>query len=98
MKDGQSVMHMSTGMLNGFFQANQFHQQYIKTFARSKAVFSAFIVPLNSPLKPILQLAINRVREAGTMNYLKQLWEGTFGVILRYQNLFFFYTFIVIPS
>ena len=83
-------MHMSTGMLNGFFQANQFHQQNIKTFARSKAVFSAFIVPLNSPLKPILQLAINRVREAGTMNYLKQLWEGTVGVILRYQNLFFF--------
>ena len=76
--EGQTVMHMGTGMLKGYFQANPFRQQNLKTFARSKATFYALIVSLNSPLKPILQMASNKLLEAGTMDYLVQVWEGMF--------------------
>ena len=76
LRKGQTVMHMSVGMLKGFFRANPFRQQNIKTFARSRAYFYAIIFPLNSPLKPILQIASNKLLEAGIMDYLIQVWEG----------------------
>ena len=60
----------------GYFQANPFRQQTLKTFAKGRATFYALIVPINSPLKPILQKASNTLLEAGTMDYLVKVWEG----------------------
>ena len=62
----------------GYLKSNPFHQQDLKTFARQKGTYYALIVPLNSPLKPILQKASNALLEAGTMDHLVKLWEGMF--------------------
>ena len=67
---------ISTGMLKGYFRSNPFRQQNLKTFAKGRATFYSVIVPLNSPLKPILQKASNQLKEAGTMDYLVKTWEG----------------------
>ena len=72
-----NVIHTFTGMLKGYFKSNPFHQQKLKIFARGRAEFYALIVPLNSPLKPILQMASNALTEAGTRDYLLKAWEGT---------------------
>jgi len=76
LEEEQAVMHCSEGMLKGYFQANPFRQQTLKTFAKGRATFYALIVPINSPLKPILQKASNTLLEAGTMDYLVKVWEG----------------------
>ena len=60
----------------GYLKSNPFHQQDLKTFARQKGTYYALIVPINSPLKPILQKASNTLLEAGTMDHLVKLWEG----------------------
>ena len=57
----------------GYLKSNPFHQQDLKTFARQKGTYYALIVPLNSPLKPILQKASNALLEAGTMDHLVKL-------------------------
>ena len=54
--------------MKGYFQSNPFRQQSLKTFAKSKSVFHASIVPWNSPLKPILQKASNQLTELGMMD------------------------------
>ena len=67
----------------------------MKTFAKGRATFYALIVPINSPLKPILQKASNTLLEAGTMDYLVKVWEGKnsfiiisfFNSFLTYQNI-----------
>ena len=74
----QAVMHMSVGMLKGYFKANPFRQQAIKTFARGKGTYYALIVPINSPLKPIMQFASNKLLESGAMDYLQKQWEGNY--------------------
>ena len=72
----QAVIHASYGQLKGYFQSNPFRQQSLKTFAKSKSVFHASIVPWNSPLKPILQKASNQLTELGMMDHLVSKWEG----------------------
>lgn len=72
----RAVIHTFTGMLKGYFKANPFRIQNLKVFAKGRATFYTLIVPFNSPLKPILQLATTKLQEAGTMDYLITKWEG----------------------
>ena len=72
-----ALIHTMTGMLKGFFKSNPFHQQNLKVFAKGRAEFYSLIVPINSPLKPILQTASNSLTEAGARDYLLKQWEGT---------------------
>ncbi len=65
-----------TGMLKGYFQSNPFRQQNLKIFARGRPEFYTLIVPVNSPMKPILQKACSILQEAGTMDFLLKAWEG----------------------
>ena len=62
--------------MKGYFQSNPFRQQKLKTFAKSKLVYHASIVPWNSPLKPILQKAATQLAELGMMDHLVLKWEG----------------------
>jgi len=73
----RAVIHTMTGMLKGFFKSNPFWQQNLKVFAKGRAEFYALIVPINSPLKPILQMASNALTESGARDYLLKQWEGT---------------------
>ena len=84
----QAVIHASSGQLKGYFQSNPFRQQNLKTFANSKSVFHALIVPLNSPLKPILQKASNQLLESGMQDYLVKVWEGLYINIISQMNVF----------
>ena len=59
LKEERAVIHTFTGQLKGYFKSHPYHQQNLKIFARGRAEFSALIVPINSPLKPILQAASN---------------------------------------
>ena len=72
----RAILHTMTGMLKGFFQANPFRQQNLKVFAYGRAQYYALIVPFNSPLKPILQMASMKLTEAGTNDHLITAWEG----------------------
>ena len=76
MYHNQFVRKNSSPTFLGYFKANPFHQQDVKTFARQKGSYYALIIPINSPLKPILQKASNTLLEAGTMDYLMKLWIG----------------------
>lgn len=72
----RAVIHTMTGMLKGYFQSHPFRQQNLKIFARGRPEFYTLIIPVNSPLKPILQRACSLLQEAGTMDYLLKAWEG----------------------
>ena len=64
----------------------------MKTFAKGRTTFYALIVPINSPLKPILQKASNTLLEAGTMDYLVKVWEGKNSfIIISFLNSFLTY-------
>ena len=74
--EGQNVIHVNYGNLVGFFQANPFSTQRIKVFAKGRAEYFSYILPFNSPLKPILQKGTNLLIESGTVSFLLKLWEG----------------------
>ena len=76
LREEHAVIHTFTGMLKGYFKSNPYRQQNLKIFARGKAEFSTLIVPINSPLKPILQAASNALTEAGSRDHLLRKWEG----------------------
>ena len=59
LKEERAVIHTFAGMLKGYFKSNPNRQQNLQIFARGRAEFSSVIVPINSPLKPILQAASN---------------------------------------
>ena len=73
---GPQIIYISEGILKGYFKANPFHLQNVKTFGKGRASFFSLIVPTNSPLKPILQKASNQLMESGTMDYLIKVWLG----------------------
>ena len=72
----RAVIQVWSGMLKGYFRSNPFHQQKLKVFARGKVSREQLIVPINSPLKPILQAASNSLTEAGVQDALLNEWEG----------------------
>ena len=77
LKNQQAIIHIESGRLKGFFKENpHYTDQNLNTFGRGQTIFTAIIVPLNSPLKPIFQKISNHLIEAGTMDHLKINWEG----------------------
>ena len=76
IKKDRVVIHIGEGRLISYFEANPFHQQRLKVFARSRPQPQGLIVQLNSPLKPILQAASNALTEAGIKDALLKEWEG----------------------
>ena len=82
----QAVIHISDGMLKGYFKSNPFHIQNIKTFAKGRASFYSVIVPVNSPLKPILQKATNQLQQSGTMRKLMGVWMGKSNYFWEYST------------
>ena len=75
--EGPNVIHVNYGNLVGYFQANPFHIQNIKVFAKGRAEYFSIVLPFNSPLKPILQRGTNAMIERGSVGYLLKKWEGT---------------------
>ena len=63
-------------MLKSYFNANPFHQQKLKVFAKGRPVLTALIVPKNSPLQPILQSASNKLTQTGISDAFSKHWEG----------------------
>ena len=76
LREERAVVHTSLGMLKGFIKARPFRSQNVKVFGYGNPEFANIILTLNSPLKPILQKAINQLTEAGTNDFLLQKWEG----------------------
>ena len=77
LKNEQAIIHIESGRLKGFFKENpHYTDQNLNTFGRGQTIFTAIIVPINSPLKPIFQKMSNHLIEAGTMDHLKINWEG----------------------
>ena len=76
LKQGPRVIHIYQGMVKAFFKANPFYQINLKVFAKGRPEYSAIIVPINSPLKPILQFASNALVEAGIQDAIFKDWEG----------------------
>ena len=75
----RAVIHTSEGMLKGYFKARPFRSQKIKVFGYSYPEFANIILPLNSPLKPILQKAMTSLNEAGTNDFILKRWEPAGG-------------------
>ena len=46
-------MHISQGILKGYFKSNPFRQQKLKVFAKERPKFDSLILNYNSPLKPM---------------------------------------------
>jgi hypothetical protein len=46
-------MHISQGILKGYFKSNPFRQQKLKIFAKERPKFDSLILNYNSPLKPM---------------------------------------------
>ena len=76
LKKERTVIHITEGVLKGYFHSHPFHQQELKVFARSHPEYEHIIVPLNSPLKPILQSASTKLIESGIKDTLLNYWVG----------------------
>jgi len=46
-------MHISQGILKGYFKSNPFRQQKLKIFAKERSKFDSLILNYNSLLKPM---------------------------------------------
>ena len=76
LRNERVVMYIHSELLRGYFTQNPFFYQRLKMFGRSRSVFLALPVPINSPLKPILQTAFTDLVEGGAIDHLTAKWEG----------------------
>ena len=91
LQNERAVMHIESQLLRGYFTQNLFFNQRLKMFGRTRTIFNAMPVPINSPLKPILQTAVTNLVEGGAIgkkNVLKNFTsiQNTFGKV-PYQIL-----------
>ena len=80
LQDERAVMHIESQLLRGYFTQNLFFNQRLKIFGRTRTIFNAMPVPINSPLKPILQTAATDLVEGGAIgrkNALKKFYRYT---------------------
>ena len=87
LQDERAVMHIESQLLRGYFTQNLFFNQRLKIFGRTRTIFNAMPVPINSPLKPILQTAATDLVEGGAIGkknalnffyqYTSCFWEST---------------------
>ena len=76
LKEGRNVIHITEGLLNGFFHSNPFYHQPLKVFGTEKSMIDALIFPLNSPVREVMKIASTRMFETSAVDYLVQKWEG----------------------
>ena len=76
LKEGRNVIHITEGLLNGFFHSNPFHHQPLKVFGTEKSRIDALIFPLNSPVREVMKIASTRMFETSAVDYLVRKWEG----------------------
>ena len=72
----ENVIHVSYEILLGYFRSNPFAYHKIKVFDKKKGNYNGLIVPLNSPLKPILQKGAVNLIETGALDHLVKSWVG----------------------
>ena len=77
IQNGRNILHLTFGRLVGYFKTNPFVGQKIKVFGKGKAQYYSYILPFNSPLKPILQKGTNALIETGALDHLLKTWVGT---------------------
>ena len=87
LQNERAVMHIESQLLRGYFTQNLFFNQRLKMFGRTRTIFNAMPVPINSPLKPILQTAATDLVEGGAISkknalnffyqYTSCFWEST---------------------
>ena len=77
IENGKNAMFISTGLLHGYFKSNPFVSQKIKVFGEGKPQYYGYLLPTNSPLKPVLQKGTNILIETGGMDHLMNYWLGT---------------------
>ena len=92
LQNERAVMHIESQLLRGYFTQNLFFNQRLKMFGRTRTIFNAMPVPINSPLKPILQTAVTNLVEGGAIGkknvlksfyqYTKYFWESTISNII----------------
>ena len=75
--EGQNIIQVTDGMINGYFHSNPFHQQNLKTFATARrSSIDGLIYPVNSPVREVMRLASSRLFESGSVEYLVKKWQG----------------------
>ena len=77
IQNGRNILHLTFGRLVGYFKTNPFVGQKIKVFGKGKAQYYSYLLPFNSPLKPILQKGTNALIETGALDHLLKTWVGT---------------------
>ena len=76
LQETRNVIRVSETGLKGFLKENPFHTQHIHVFGREKPVHQAFIFTKKSPLTSIFKNGILRLKESGTLDQLRNIWEG----------------------
>ena len=77
IENGRNAIFVSNGRLLGYFKSNPFVSQKIKVFGEAKPQYYGYLLPTNSPLKPVLQKGTNILIETGGMDHLMKYWLGT---------------------
>ena len=76
LKEGRNVIHITEGLLNGFFHTNPFYHQPLKVFGIEKSRIDGLIFPLNSPVREVIKIASTQMFETSAVDYLIRKWEG----------------------
>ena len=77
LRNGRTVIHVSPEGLNSFISKNPQvpANQRLFIFGREKKSFKLGIIfTLNSPLRPLFDRAITRLKEGGAYDFLKRKW------------------------
>ena len=77
LRNGRTVIHISHESFNSFMNKNPqvSANQRLFIFGEEKdSVNLGMIFTLNSPLKPLFDRAITRLREGGAYDFLKKRW------------------------
>ncbi|TRY80960.1 hypothetical protein TCAL_14039, partial [Tigriopus californicus] len=74
----QVVFHTFARPFFAFLKENPQHKANLRVFAKEKPQGEGIIFGKNSPLVPIFNLGIQRLKENGAMDFLAKKWEGSF--------------------
>ena len=77
LRNGRTVIFTSKERFNSFVNKNPkiWAEQKLLVFGHEKESYTVgMIFTLNSPLKPLFDRAITRLRESGAFDFLKRKW------------------------
>ena len=77
LRNGHTVIHISQEGFNSFMNKNpqvSSNQRFFIFGEEKDSVNLGIIFTLNSPLKPLFDRAITRLREGGAYDFLKKRW------------------------